>query len=71
MKQYSTHCEWDHKMNEYKINEIFLHTDGKVYQCMEGLKVRVKGVHLDVDGNVPVGLVPGMKEKMVSMLSTF
>lgn len=35
MKQYSTHCEWDHKMNEYKINEIFLHTDGKVYQCME------------------------------------
>lgn len=23
-------------MNEYKINEIFIHTDGKVYQCMEG-----------------------------------
>lgn len=35
MKQYSTHCEWEHKMNEYKINEIFIHTDGKVYQCVE------------------------------------
>lgn len=22
-------------MNEYKINEIFIHTDGKVYQCVE------------------------------------
>lgn len=22
------------KMNEYNINEIFLHTDGKVYQCV-------------------------------------
>lgn len=23
-------------MNEYKINEIFIHTDGKAYQCVEG-----------------------------------
>lgn len=36
MKQYSIHCEWEHKMNEYKINEIFIHTDGKAYQCVEG-----------------------------------
>lgn len=34
MKQYITHCEWEHKMNAYKINEVFLHTDGKVYQCV-------------------------------------
>lgn len=34
MKQYITHWEWEHKMNEYKINEIFIHTDGKVYQCV-------------------------------------
>lgn len=34
MKQYSTHCEWEHKVNAYKINEVFLHTDGKIYQCV-------------------------------------